>query len=123
MSPITATTSKNSNAIYLSLYIHVIQCVCGLDIGITIQCSEAHGIRTQVVVNKTTLKSVFDTIYFNQMYTLLDMLLDLVVLKCKSFCMLTGPSCDLKHAHDVIRIKHARMFTFATAAWKLPSWY
>ena len=92
MSPITATTSKNSNAILsISIIIHAIQCVCGLDTSVTIPCSEAHGIRTQVVVNKTTLKSVFDTIYFNQIYTVLDMVLDLVVLVCKSFCMLTGP--------------------------------
>ena len=67
MSPITATTSKNSLAIFSISIFMSYTCVCGLDMNVTIPCSEANGIRTQiVVVNKTTLKSVFDTIYFNQ---------------------------------------------------------
>ena len=53
MSPITATTSKISNLIYL--YIDIVQYVCGLDLSFTPKCSEEHGLRTQEVVNKTTL--------------------------------------------------------------------
>ena len=93
LSPITAKIIMLS---YLSILIHVIQCVCGLVLSVTIPCLEARVIRTQVVANKTTLKSVFDTIYFNQIYT------DLVILVYKSFGILTGQQCDLKHAHDII---------------------
>ena len=67
MSSITATTSKNYDDI-LTFSIDVIQCVCSLDLSVTIPRSEAHGIYTYEVVNKTAARPVFGTIYFNQIY-------------------------------------------------------
>ena len=80
MSPITVKKSKNSNDI-LSI------------ISVTIPCPEAHGIRAQVVVNKTLY------IYFNQ-NSVLDIVL-VVLIQKYPFGMLTGPYCALKHARDM----------------------
>ena len=46
--------------------------ILSLDLSLTIPCSDAHGIGTQEVVNKTTPKSIFDTIYFNQISKVLE---------------------------------------------------
>ena len=62
MSPITATTSENSNAILsIPIFMSFNEFVVLIYVSL-FQCLEADGIRIQVVVNKTTLRSVFDTI-------------------------------------------------------------
>ena len=101
MSPMTERTTKICKLYLIYLYIDVIQCVCGLNLSVNIRCLEAYGMRTQVVVNKTTPGSVFDTIYFNQIYKVLDMALVVLVRKYP-FDIPTGPQCDLKHPHDMI---------------------